>query len=85
MPMGPDYRKVPYDSKAGRRSLAVCLVMVLVGSAAFLSPISDMIDRNFAMFGYHANPAGFVPQVLIFLGIFNVIPAVMTLTQPSKR
>jgi hypothetical protein len=34
--MGPDYRKVRYDPKAGRLRLVVCAMMVLIGSGEML-------------------------------------------------
>jgi hypothetical protein len=85
MPMGRDYRKLPYSPKSGKRSLAVCGAMVVAGLAAFGPPISELIDRSFTIFGHRVNTAAFVPQCLIFLGIVNVVPAVMRLTPPSKR
>ena len=84
MPMGPDYRKVRYSPKAGKRSLAACASMVLTGFAVLASPFANVLDQGFQVFG-HRVTLGFIPLGLIFFGIVNVIPAVMMLTPPSKR
>jgi hypothetical protein len=82
--MGPDYRKMKYDSKAGKRGLAFCVVMVLAGFVILASPVANTLDAGVQCFGYHIS-LGLIPAGLIFCGIVWVIPAVMMLTPPSKR
>jgi hypothetical protein len=81
---GIDYRKLPYNPKSGRRGLVACLIMTITGLAIFASLAANVFERGIAFFGHRVS-LGFAPIMLVGLGIFNAIPAVMMLTPHSKR
>ncbi len=77
--MHPDYRKLPYDPKKGRRSLIVCAGMCIAGVALFFIPPVDV-----AVLNWHPR-IEILGFVLFGIGLFNMIPSVMMLTPPEKR
>jgi len=84
MGIGYDYRKVAYNPRSGRRTLAVCILMVIIGFGCLASPVSNYLAEKITIMG-HQLSFEFVPIFLIGLGIFNAIPAVMMLNPPAKR
>ena len=77
--MRPDYRKIPYKPAQGRRSLLACGIVCVVGFGLFFVPPIDV-----PLFGWHLSQEA-LAGALFFVGLVNMIPAIMMLTPPEKR
>ena len=77
--MHTDYRKVPYNPKSGKRTLVICATMCIIGFALFFVP-----TLNVSILGWHPR-VEILGGALFFVGLFNMIPAVMMLTPPEER